>query len=257
MVSINFCPRSDTLPAVHEVVLRWFPPGAGIRVLHAGAGEGALSQALQSRGYRVIACDGSPARFRAPGIPCVQSDINAPLPLASGFFDAVTSTEALEHLENPHHLSREFARILRPGGTLVLTTPNILQVYSRIHFCLLGTCDFFDNLPGSRETAFHGSKGHINPIGFPELRYAMELAGFEIREVATNRHIGQAIRNGTVRMALARFLIRPLALLIRTATVVARRADPIAMRLLEAPLLFGEDLIVRAERTFRAKTNGC
>ena len=249
-------PRPDTQLGVHEAVLRWFPPGAPGRVLDAGAGEGALSLSLSQRGYLVVACDRTPARFRPRDIPFVQADLHGPLPFAAGSFDAVVSTEVLEHLENPHHVAREFARILRPGGTLVVTTPNILHVYSRMHFLLLGTCDYFDTLSGSRETAFHGTKGHINPVGFPELRYALEQAGLEVQEVATNRDVRDAIRNGTARMALARWLLWPTAVVIRAATRLARRADPIALRLLDAPLLFGEDLIVRSQRRIRHEGNG-
>jgi hypothetical protein len=140
---------------------------------------------------------------------------------------------------------------------LILTTPNILHVYSRLHFFFLGSCDFFDTLSGTRETAFHGTKGHINPTGFPELRYALEQAGMEVQEVTTNRDIYQALRNGTVRMMLAKNLLWPASLLIRTATWIGRRKDPIAMRLLNPSLLFGEDLIVRAERSLSARGNAC
>jgi SAM-dependent methyltransferase len=252
----NLSPRPDTQLGVHEAVLRWFPPGAPARVLDAGAGEGALSLSLSHRGYRVVACDRTPVRFRPRALPFVQADLHCPLPFASGSFDAVVSTEVLEHLENPHHVAREFARILRPGGTLVVTTPNILHVYSRIHFLLLGTCDYFDTLSGGRETAFHGTKGHINPIGFPELRYALEQSGLQVQEVGTNRDIRGAIHNGTVRMAVARWLLWPTALVIRAVTRLTRQADPIALRLLDAPLLFGEDLIVRAERRAGRYGNG-
>ncbi len=241
-------PRPDTQWGVHEAVLRWFPSGASARVLDAGAGEGALSLNLSQRGYRVVACDRTPVRFHPRAIPFVQADLHSPLPFASASFDAVVSTEVLEHLENPHHVAREFARVLRSAGTLVITPPNILHVYSRMHFLLLGTCDYFDTLSGSRETAFHGTKGHINPIGFPELRYALEQSGLQIREVTTNRDIRSALPNGTGRMAIARWLLWPTAVVIRTVARLARRTDPIALQLLETSLLFGEDLIVRAQR---------
>jgi SAM-dependent methyltransferase len=240
-------PRPNAPPGVHETILPWFPMGRSLRVLDAGAGEGALSDALRRRGYRVIATDRDPTGFRPHAIPFVRADLNAPFPFATGSFDAVVSAEVLEHLENPHHLAREFARILRPGGTLVVTTPNILQVYSRIHFLLLGTFDFFDTLSDNRQDAFRGQKGHINPVGFPELRYALERAGFAVREVVTNRDTRGAPRADGFRIALAQFLIRPLALVIRIVTRTVRRSDPVSMRLLSPALLLGEDLILVAE----------
>ena len=242
-------PRPNTQPGLHETILHWFPPGRSARVLDAGAGEGAISDALTRRGYRVIATDRDTASFHSRVIPFVQANLNGTLPFASGSFDALVSAEVLEHLENPHHLAREFARILRPGGTLVITTPNILQVYSRIHLLFLGTFDFFDTLSDNREEAFRGQKGHINPVGFPELRYALERAGFEVREVVTNRNIREALRDGTLRMALVRCLIQPIAFFIRIVTRAVRRSDPTSMRLLAPPLLLGEDLIVVADYT--------
>jgi|WetSurMetagenome_2_1015567.scaffolds.fasta_scaffold16146_3 SAM-dependent methyltransferase len=241
-------PRPDTQPNVHETILAWFPPGGTARILDAGAGEGALSDALRRRGYRVVACDVSPSRFRASGVPCIRADLAACLPFADASFDGVVSSEVLEHLENPHHLAREYARILRPGGAFVLTTPNILNVYSRLHFLLLGTCDFFDTLSGSRETAFHGAKGHINPVGFPELRYLLTRAGLRITDVTTNRDIRVALRDTTGWPRYAWPALAVMASAARRVTRLVRRTDQVAGQLLSPALLYGEDLIVRGIR---------
>ena len=50
--------------------------------------------------------------------------MNAPLPCPDASFDAIISTEVIEHLENPRAAFREFSRLVRPGGRLLLTTPN-------------------------------------------------------------------------------------------------------------------------------------
>ena len=57
-------------------------------------------------------------------IEWIQADLNAPLPCPDASFDAIISTEVIEHLENPRAVFREFSRLLRPGGHLLLTTPN-------------------------------------------------------------------------------------------------------------------------------------
>ena len=112
-------PRPDTHPAFTRPSSPGFRPVATARILDAGAGEGALSDALRRRGYQVVACEISPSRFRASGVPCIRADLNARLPFADASFDGVVSAEVLEHLENPHRLARECARILRPGGAFV------------------------------------------------------------------------------------------------------------------------------------------
>jgi SAM-dependent methyltransferase len=244
-------PRPDTHPSVHEAILAWFPPGGAARILDAGAGEGALSDALCRRGYQVVACEISPSRFRAFGVPCIRADLNARLPFADASFDGVVSAEVLEHLENPHRLARECARILRPGGVFVLTTPNILSVYSRLHFLLLGTCDSFDTLSGSRETAFHGTRGHINPVGYPELRYLVTRAGLRITDVTTNRDIRVALRDTTGWARWVRPALAVVASAARLATRLTRRTDHVALQLLSPALLYGENLIVRGARPSR------
>ena len=57
-------------------------------------------------------------------IDWIQADSNSPLPCADLSFDAIISTEVIEHLENPRAVFREFSRLLRPSGCLLLTTPN-------------------------------------------------------------------------------------------------------------------------------------
>lgn len=248
-------PRPDTQPNVHETLLTWFPRGGPYRVLDAGAGEGALSDVLHQRGYQVVACDLHPARFRTSCVPCIQADLSACLPFADRSFDAVVSSEVLEHLENPHHLVRECARVLRPGGVVVLTTPNILNTYSRLHFLLLGVCDFFDTLSGSRETAFHGTKGHINPVGYPELLSVLVRAGFRVTDVATNRDIRVALRETRGWARLTWPALGLIGSAICLATRVLRRTDRVAIQLLSPELLYGEDLIVRGVRTCRQDGN--
>ena len=53
-------------------------------------------------------------------------------------FDIVTATEVIEHLEHYREVLREIHRVTRPGGSCILTTPNILNLNSRIRFFNLG-----------------------------------------------------------------------------------------------------------------------
>ena len=79
---------------------------------------------------------------RPPGISAgvgwIQADLNEPLPVRDGVFDAIISTEVIEHLENPRAVFREFHRLLRPGGRLLLTTPNQESIRSLAALILRG-----------------------------------------------------------------------------------------------------------------------
>jgi SAM-dependent methyltransferase len=81
-------------------------------------------------GCDLVHYDGFPpeAQFR-------QADLNGRFPFEDALADLVVSVETIEHLENPRHFVRELTRIARPGGTIILTTPNQLSVLSKA--CLL------------------------------------------------------------------------------------------------------------------------
>ncbi len=68
-------------------------------------------------------------------------------PYEDDSFDALTSIEVIEHLENPYHFLREAARILKPGGVFILSTPNPDHVFNKISFFIHGT--FYRFLDGN------------------------------------------------------------------------------------------------------------
>jgi len=170
-------------------ILAGMPRG---RLLDAPAGEGALVQRLLGL-HDITAIDLDEDFFRLHGqVPFRRVDLNGPLPFEDASFDYVTCVEGIEHLENPFSCVREFARVLRPGGTLVITTPNIMSIKSRTRFLFYGYHDFFRfiKLPrGFRHGHPEYDHQHINPMTFTELRYALEKAGLEVTGVHTNRYV--------------------------------------------------------------------
>jgi 2-polyprenyl-3-methyl-5-hydroxy-6-metoxy-1,4-benzoquinol methylase len=112
-------------------------------VLDFGAGTGELTRRLlDSRCHRsVMSADILSRPPRLPNaVSWIQQDLNAPLALPDAAFDLVLAVEVVEHLENPRALAREWYRLLRPSGTLVVTTPNneswrsLLALLFRGHF---------------------------------------------------------------------------------------------------------------------------
>ena len=55
----------------------------------------------------------------------------------------MVAQEIIEHLENPRHFLRQCRSLLAPGGVILLTTPNIEDVYSRVRFLVQGRFAFF------------------------------------------------------------------------------------------------------------------
>lgn len=108
-------------------------PKPGSLALDISAGDGLSTKMLAERGWRVFPTE---RRTKRPG--WVMADLLSDLPFRSESFDLVMMLEVIEHLPDiPHSLS-EIARVLKPGGTAIITTPNRLNVISRIHYLLTG-----------------------------------------------------------------------------------------------------------------------
>jgi SAM-dependent methyltransferase len=94
--------------------------------LDLGCGDGRLTAELNAA--QLTAADVSRvalerSRRRVPGARVVELDPDAPLPFGDGEFDLVLCTETIEHVRDLQLLLSEARRVLRPGGTLALTTP--------------------------------------------------------------------------------------------------------------------------------------
>src|SRR4029077_12031888 len=65
-------------------------------------------------------------------------NLNDDLPFRSAQFDLVMMLEVVEHLADIPHILREIARVMKPGAVAILSTPNRLNVTSRMHYLLSG-----------------------------------------------------------------------------------------------------------------------
>lgn len=167
-----------TAPGLHESsfrVLSQLRP-APASVVDLGAGEGAFTLRLQEAGYRCEAVEKEPGRFRVEGVPCRELDLNADFAAElGGPYDVVVAQEIIEHLENPRHFLRQCRALMAPGGVLLVTTPNIEDVYSRVRFFFEGRFSFFYD-------EHYRSMGHITPLASWQLRQMFDELG--LRELA-------------------------------------------------------------------------
>jgi len=159
---------------------------AGSRVLDLGAGEGYFSrmvgeylrnEAGVAPSTVLAACDVVPGQFRYDDVRCDPLDHSGRLPYAAGEFDLVCSLEVIEHVEDQFAFLREAYRVLKPGGTFIASTPNVLNMNSRWRYLHSGFAQLFDPLPlGSRDVVH--TSGHIHPVSYYYLAYALRAAGF-------------------------------------------------------------------------------
>lgn len=98
---------------------------AGRRVLDAGAGTGLASSALLAAGARPVAVDRSPAMLAwdaAARPPSAAGELEA-LPLRDDVLDDAVAAFVLNHVDDPGAALAELARVTRPGGAVLATTP--------------------------------------------------------------------------------------------------------------------------------------
>jgi len=108
-------------PVMHQII-EGLPPGDA---LDAACGTGRYAEYLAGRGHRVLGVDSSPemlarARARVPSGEFVLGDLHE-LPLPDSSIDLVVSALALAHVPTLAPVMAEFARVLRPGGNLVIS----------------------------------------------------------------------------------------------------------------------------------------
>jgi SAM-dependent methyltransferase len=113
----------------HEVVYQQLAPRcAGLEVLEAGCGEGYGADLISRVARRVIALDYDEAtvahvRAHYPRVDVMHGNL-AELPLADGSVDAVVNFQVIEHLWDQAQFVSECARVLRPSGLMMVSTPN-------------------------------------------------------------------------------------------------------------------------------------
>jgi len=116
-------------------MLRDFTDPAVIVDLGCGDGTALAVAAAHNPAHRFAGIDWSGdalRRAQALGLTVVRADVAAPgLPVADGTADVVIMSELIEHLVDPDGAVAEARRILRPGGSLLLSTPNLAAWYNR------------------------------------------------------------------------------------------------------------------------------
>ena len=176
-----------TLGAAVKSLKQHYPSISGTH-LDIGSGTGNLIRRIrQEYDVESRACDYTDEFMQLQGVDVDVVDLNhGLLPYPDRHFDLVTFTEVAEHLENYRAVVREIHRVLKPGGVVVITTPNVLNMKSRMRFLTTGFWSMFGPLHVG-ETSIESAGGHITPIPYPYLAHALMRAGFDMPKVTTDK----------------------------------------------------------------------
>jgi len=179
--------RPMTMPGVHERFLPFLRgvlgQGSNPKVLDVGAGQGALSKRLHEECFDVSACDMFAEAFKYKPVEFRSADLNESLPYDDCSFDVLAAVEVTEHLSDLETFFRECGRVLKPGGWLVISTPNVLSLKSRVRFAFSGFAYSFGPLDASRNDGLQ----HISSLTLDQYAYHAARAGLEIEKIGADR----------------------------------------------------------------------
>jgi 2-polyprenyl-3-methyl-5-hydroxy-6-metoxy-1,4-benzoquinol methylase len=145
---------------------------AGGEVLDLGAGEGALSERLSDLGFHVTAADMDEKNFKSKKAIFTKinfdklDEISVFVSKNENRFDAVLGVEVIEHIQDQWQYVRQLVRMVKPGGLVLITTPNTTSWLSRWIFFLTGRFHQF----ADEDLSY----GHINPISPWELELILK-----------------------------------------------------------------------------------
>jgi 2-polyprenyl-3-methyl-5-hydroxy-6-metoxy-1,4-benzoquinol methylase len=130
----------------HSLILARLGEGRGRKLLDVGAADGYLAERLTGQGWSVTALERDPELAAGAHGRCkevVVADLEAAAPLVPGPFDAIVYGDVLEHLSNPRAVLAALDRSLAPGGTVIVSVPNVAHLWIRLSL-LVGRFDYAD-----------------------------------------------------------------------------------------------------------------
>lgn len=208
-------------------------------VLDFPAGHGAFAQRLLENGYPDVHCldINEQAFVLSDGRVTFRGhDAAHQLPYPDGFFERVFSIEGLEHFENPWTVVRELCRVLRPGGEILISTPNTFSVDARLKFLLSGYFPRFRPLMQTPDKVMGQDvdDAHISPIYFWQLNYFLHVGGVAIERLGADARLYKP-------QLTKRLVERLVACMIQNNIKKRRFPDP---GVTSEEVLFGDCLIV-------------
>ncbi len=212
-------------------------------VIDIPCGSGAFTKKLISTGFKVYSSD-------IKNFTDVNKEnffvanMNTGLPFKDGTIDSIVCIDGIEHIERPFDFISECGRVLKLGGTLVITTPNTSSLRSRFRWFTTG---FHNKCKAPLDETSVNPLHHITMVSYPELRYRLHRDVFEIQQVTTNRIKSISWLYGIFVPFF--YLFTKLAFKKELKNESEKEIGKSVMKtLFSKPVLFGETLIVEAKK---------
>jgi SAM-dependent methyltransferase len=177
----------------------------GELIIDLGCGDGRWLDAIAPRYRRAIGVDiVTPATDgradAAPNWEFLEADLDRGLPFDDELADAICANQVIEHVREPVAFAAEARRVLRPGGLLVITTPNIRYVRHLARLVFLGRGPMTSSHPPGASSAW--DDGHLHYLTPGDLTRIARKAG--LRQVQVSAFIARSGRFSPLRRLLRR-----------------------------------------------------
>ena len=160
------------------------------------AGNGVTSKLLLEMGANPIPFDLFPEYFTDNRIECKRVDITEGIPMENKIADFAICQEGIEHFTDQFNALKEFNRILKQNGSLIITTPNYSNLRARLSYFLCESERFCSMMPPNEIDSIWMNNeqvsdkiyfGHVFLLGIQKLRVMARLAGFKIKYIQPTR----------------------------------------------------------------------
>jgi len=181
------------------------PDLAGKTAIDIPSGAGRASYMFAKRGASVRAFDLYPEFTEVPGIEGEYADLNDGVPVENGSADYLICQEGIEHMPDKIAIFREFNRVLKESGTLIVTTPNLSNARGRVWMALVESdsgrrmpVTEIDSLWFTEKETDRLYFGHLFLATVQHLQTVCSITGFKIVERRTTAKSASAIVLGVL-----------------------------------------------------------
>jgi SAM-dependent methyltransferase len=212
------------------------------KILDIPAGNGLLAIKLRESGHDVICAD-----INREKKDYVFADMSETLPFDDEEFDTVICLEGLEHLLEPAKLISELCRICKNKGRIIVSLPNIQNMYSKFQFMCTGTFYQFPpllplcNIKNEEKMDL----GHISPLSYVQLRYLFKYYGGDILSISGDKYKRKVLLPILSPFILLGYLWFKM---FKEDTLAGTCIDNKGKYLFRLPLLFSRSLILVFEK---------
>lgn len=205
--------KQIAMPGSHDRIIDLMTSLPRGKVLDAPGGSGALANRLKNLGFDVVCADIDAGNFQSHDeIPFASADFNRDrLPFEDGEFDYVICSNGLHRLYYPKNIVEEFARIVKPGGTMVLTWPNYTSMARRVKYLLTGSIGGSIDRANYDQTISDPAAMIRYPLTTSRMEYLLGLSGVTISRIET------------IGIRFYDYLLLPLSMILSLSRVLLDR----------------------------------